>query len=437
MSARSLLTALMLAPLCACGTNAAPNEEAPVALVPTAQRLDDAALTNGQAYSIVPSQRRALCVDVRDNSRDNGAGLQLWTCHAGENQTFVRRGQALQAVGNKCLDLVEGRAVNGQPVQLWDCVDGSPNQAWVSAGKRIQLKGTNMCLNVRDGALQDGGALQVWACNDNDANGQFTFLPSGAGGGSGAAVGSGAQASASGRKLVWQDEFDGDRVDRSKWQYEVNCDGGNNNEWQCYTDSTDTAYVRDGLLHIRVNKGRYKNKEYTSARLNTYSRGDWTYGRFEVRLRVPCGQGFWPAAWMMPSESAYGPWPQSGELDIMEVLGGDPKVLHGTAHFGNLAPNNRSKGGSTTLQNGTFCDDFHVFALERTPQKNTWYLDGREYFSLTPNDGNWSPAPNWPFNKKFFFILNVAMGGNWPGNPDPSIQNGEMLVDYVRVYAPQ
>jgi len=336
--------------------------------------------------------------------------------------------------GNKCLDLVDGKARDGAKVQIWDCVDGSPNQAWVSKGNVLQFQGSNLCLDVTDGAFNSGTGLQVWSCNEGSANQQFRMVSKGASSSGTAVASTNAQA---GRKLVWNDEFDGNALDMSKWNYEVNCDGGGNNEHQCYTSDRKNSWVQDGMLHIKVVKEKYQNKDYTSARLVTAGKGDWAYGRFETRLKVPCGQGFWPAAWTMPTDSAYGAWPQSGELDIMEILGGSPSTLHGTAHFGNLAPNNRSKGGAYSLSRGTFCDDFHVFAIERYQDHVTWSVDGQDYFTLSKQDADFSPASPWPFNKRFFFILNVAMGGNWPGDPDPSIQEGEMVVDYVRIYAAQ
>ena len=397
---------------------------------------DEIPLKNGTAYTIsakrADASGEALCVDVQQQSQNNGALLQIASCAGTASQTFVRRGSALQVYSNKCLDVIDGKLYDGARVQIWDCADNSPHQSWIARGKLLQYKGSNFCLDVTDGQFKQGAILQLWNCDVANSHQQFSMVPKIASN-SPTTPASGQ----SGRTLVWNDEFTGNAIDQSKWNYEVNCDGGGNNEHQCYTSDGKNSWVQGGMLHIKVIKEKYANKDYTSARLTTAGKGDWTYGRFETRLKVPCGQGFWPAAWAMPTDGVYGIWPQSGELDIMEVLGGSPDTLHGTAHFGALAPNNRSKGGLFNLSQGTFCDDFHVFAIERYEDRVTWSVDGQDYFTLRPGDADFAPAWPWPFNKRFFFILNVAMGGNWPGNPDPSIQSGEMLVDYVRIYAPK
>jgi beta-glucanase (GH16 family) len=411
----------------ACG---AAHENMAQTVTETEQLPSHFALSNKTSYAIRPAGAKHLCVDVQHNSRENGAPLQLWECSGAEQQLFTRKGASLQAFGNKCLDVHQGAARAGARVQMWDCQEGSPNQKWTSIGPALQFKGTKFCLDVVNGLYNNGAALQLWSCDENNAHQKFSFEDQ-------SPAPSATQQAQSDRKIVFQDEFDGDAIDTSKWNYEVNCDGGGNNEHQCYTQDGKNAWVKDGMLHIKVIKGKYKNKNYTSARINTAGKGDFTYGRFEARIKVPCGQGLWPAFWMMPTDSNYGSWPTSGELDIMEILGGDADTLHGTAHFGDKWPNNRNKGGSYSMSSGDFCQDFHTYAIERYQDKVVWSLDGKDYFTLKPNDASWSPAPHWPFDKRFFFILNVAMGGNWPGDPDPKIESGEMVVDYVRAYAPK
>ena len=239
-------------------------------------------------------------------------------------------------------------------------------------------------------------------------------------------------------ELVWSDEFEGTELDLTKWTYQIGR-GANygipnwgNNELQYYTDSESNLYLEDGKLHIRAMEEQMGTANYTSARIRSIYKGDWTYGKFVARAKLPKGQGLWPAIWMMPTESVYGGWPQSGEIDIMELVGHEPDVVHGTVHYGPPWPDNLERSGSTSLSEGTFNDDFHEFKIIWTPSSIRWFLDDNLYFMVTP--GNLSPH-NWPFDQDFHWILNVAVGGNWPGNPDGTTEfPQEMIIDYVRVY---
>src|SRR5437899_12605615 len=197
-------------------------------------------------------------------------------------------------------------------------------------------------------------------------------------------------------QLVWSDEFDGSSLDLSKWEFEVNARGGGNNELQYYT--TNNVRVSGGLLRIEARKEHYTGpggtREYTSARIRTRGKGDWQYGRFDVRAKLPQGKGMWPAIWMLPSDQRYGGWPHSGEIDIMELLGHDPKKVYGTLHYSD-PKGHRSKGTNFVLRGGTFADDFHIFRFEWEPAAMRWYVDGQLYQSQT----NWQtrtqpfPAP--------------------------------------------
>ena len=228
-----------------------------------------------------------------------------------------------------------------------------------------------------------------------------------------------------GYTLVWNDEFSTASVDLSKWSYEVNGDGGGNNELQYYTALPTNSYIEGGALVIQANKESYKNKEYTSARMRTLNKGDWTYGRFDIRAKLPYGQGLWPAIWMLPSDWEYGGWPASGEIDIMELLGQQPYKVYGTIHYG-TSSNHQSSGGNYSLPSGTFSQDYHLFTLEWDSTGMRWYVDGAFYHSETHGQ---------PFDKRFHLLLNVAVGGNWPGNPDNTTTFPQkMYVDYVRVY---
>ena len=229
-----------------------------------------------------------------------------------------------------------------------------------------------------------------------------------------------------GYTLVWNDEFDGTAIDLSKWSREVNGDGGGNNELQYYTNLAENSFVENGTLVIQAFKKNYLGKEYTSARMRTLNKGDWTYGRFDIRAKLPYGQGLWPAIWMLPSDWVYGGWPTSGEIDIMEMLGHQPYKIYGTIHYGPSYPNNQKSGGSFSLPSGLFSSDYHVFSIEWDSTGIRWLMDGYKYH--TEIHGK-------PFDQRFHMLLNVAVGGNWPGNPDQTTSFPQrMYVDYVRVY---
>jgi len=243
-----------------------------------------------------------------------------------------------------------------------------------------------------------------------------------------------------GWSLVWNDEFNGPGIANTKWEQEVRGDGCGNNELEYYTDRPGNSFIRDGALVIQAVKETYSGtdgtRQYTSARIKTKNKGDWKYGRFEIRAKLPYGKGIWPAIWMMPTESEYGGWAASGEIDIMELLGHEPKKIYATLHYGGTWPNNTFKGGSYTLSAGTFAEDFHLFTLEWDTLEMRWYVDGAQYYKTREwYSGNAPDNPNAPFDREFYFILNVAVGGNWPGNPDASTPfPQEMAVDYVRVF---
>jgi beta-glucanase (GH16 family) len=231
-----------------------------------------------------------------------------------------------------------------------------------------------------------------------------------------------------GWKLVWNDEFNGSSVDLTKWEYEVNGNGGGNNELQYYTARDTNSYIKDGALVIQALKESYQNREYTSARMRTKYKGDWKYGRFEIRAKLPYGQGLWPAIWMLPTDYEYGGWPASGEIDIMESLGNDPWKIYGTIHFGSSAATHQQNGGSysSPSTSPSFAGVSHVFAIEWDSTSVRWYVDSLKYYTADKTS---------PFDKRFHLLLNVAVGGNWPGNPNEFTTFPQtMIVDYVRVY---
>ncbi len=242
-----------------------------------------------------------------------------------------------------------------------------------------------------------------------------------------------------GWKLVWNDEFNSKTIDKAKWNFQTGGSGWGNNEWEYYTERDTNAFIEDGKLIIQAVKEKYDDRDYTSARMNTSGKGDWTYGRFDIRAKLPFGQGIWPAIWMMPTESVYGGWAASGEIDIMELLGHEPNRVYGTLHYGGNYPNNVHSGSNYTLSQGDFSIDFHTFTLEWEPGEMRWYVDGKQYYRLT--NATWyttsalGVGEDAPFDQDFHLILNVAVGGNWPGYPNlltPFPQR--MEVDYVRVF---
>lgn len=241
-----------------------------------------------------------------------------------------------------------------------------------------------------------------------------------------------------GWELVWQDEFDAPEIDLTKWEHEVNAHGGGNNELQYYTDHSKNSYIENSTLVIEAIRENYTGpegtREYTSARLRTRNKGDWKYGRFDIRAKLPFGQGLWPAIWMLPTDWVYGGWPLSGEIDIMELLGHEPGRVYGTIHYGESWPVNSHSGGNLTLPFGGFHLDFHVFTVEWDTTEIRWYMDGEHYHTETDWFTSSADYPA-PFDQRFHILLNVAVGGNWPGDPDHTTYFPQrMYVDYVRVY---
>ena len=241
--------------------------------------------------------------------------------------------------------------------------------------------------------------------------------------------------------LVWSDEFNGNSLDENKWEFMIGDgtdyglpSGWGNNERQYYRRENVT--VQDGLLTITAKEEKCNDADYTSARIRTKGKGDWTYGKFEIRAKMPIGKGLWPALWMMPTENVYGGWAASGEIDITEYLGHEPEYVHGTLHFGGQWPQNDSKGKAYKLDTGTFHQDFHIFALEWERGEIRWFVDGERYQTQGQDDW-WTTGGDFPapFDQDFHLLINLAVGGNWPGYPDASTEfPQELVVDYVRVY---
>ena len=235
-------------------------------------------------------------------------------------------------------------------------------------------------------------------------------------------------------KLVWADEFNYNGLpDSAKWSYDVGGSGWGNNELQYYTQNdTANAVVHDGVLHIIARKAQKENNAFTSARLVTKSKGDWTYGKIEVSAKLPAGRGLWPAIWMLPTDWAYGGWPKSGEIDIMEHVGFKKDSVFSSIHtesFNHIIGTQKTKG----IQVMNPYTSFHVYGIEWDQQKIDFLLDHSIMFHYS-NSGN--GPKEWPFDKRFHLLLNIAVGGNWGGQQgvDSTIFPVSMLIDYVRVY---
>lgn len=316
---------------------------------------------------------------------------------------------------NYCIDLPSGRAVNGAKLQLWRC-----------NGDKAQ-------------DFDLGAPLPPLAAPPSPAAPTPTPTPVFA-----STLVDAATPAKEGYTLAYSDEFNGAALDLTKWNLVCDGSGGGNNELQYYLPFPANHFLEGGKLTIRVLKQSFLGQPYTSAKLTTQGLFDFTYGYVEARVKVPQGQGLWPAFWTMPKDSLYGQWPTSGEIDIMEILSGDPGKLYGTIHYGPAWPNQKQSGGVKVATPGTdYSQDYHVYAVDWRADRIDWYLDGVKYFTVAKSDvADWQTgsqgagvsADGWPFNIPHYLIFNMAMGGQWPGAPDASITQGDMLVDYVRVY---
>lgn len=230
---------------------------------------------------------------------------------------------------------------------------------------------------------------------------------------------------------VWADEFNGSTVDGSKWTFETGGSGWGNNELQFYTTGANSS-ITSGILNINARRESFSGSQYTSSRMITKGKGDWLYGRFEVRAKLPKGRGTWPAIWMLPSDNSYGTWPSSGEIDIMEHVGYDPNKVHCSVH---TSAYNHMRGTQKTASKmePTAIDSFNTYRVDWTPFSVRGFINNVQYFEFKNENTGFAA---WPFNKNFFLILNVAVGGNWGGAQgiDDAAFPTSLGIDYVRVY---
>jgi len=240
-----------------------------------------------------------------------------------------------------------------------------------------------------------------------------------------------APSSYAGMNLVWSDEFTDKTINSSNWSYDTGGSGWGNNELEYCTNSSKNAYTTGGYLVIEARKEAMGSNNYTSARMISKDKKTFTYGRIDFRAKLPKGQGIWPALWMLGNNIGTTPWPACGEIDILELLGHEPQKMYGTIHWGAAGGASTHIGGNSTLSSETFSDKFHIFSLKWDANQLSFLVDDVSYFTATKSQVN----GNYPFDKPFFFIMNLAVGGNWPGNPDnTTVFPQRMIVDYVRVF---
>ena len=245
-----------------------------------------------------------------------------------------------------------------------------------------------------------------------------------------------------GYTLIWSDEFNGKNgslPDPSKWTYDIGGSGWGNHELEYYTNRRENARIESGNLVITAREEPYNGPDgaefdYTSARLKTQGLFSQAYGRFEARIKVPAGQGLWPAFWMLGDNFGSAGWPKCGEIDIMENVGKEPGINHGSLHAPSATATTSDLTATITLPAGQkLSDAFHIYAVEWEPDAIRFYLDANLYATFSA--AQWPPGGTWVFDHRFFLILNVAVGGDWPGSPDDTTEFPQtMLVDYVRVY---
>jgi beta-glucanase (GH16 family) len=234
-------------------------------------------------------------------------------------------------------------------------------------------------------------------------------------------------------KLVMAEEFDSGTVpNASLWSYDIGtgANGWGNNELQYYTNRTQNIKVENGVLKITATKEQYMGSGYTSARILTKGKFEQKYGRIEARIKVPLGKGLWPAFWMLGANSSTVTWPQCGEIDIMEYLGNNPTTIFGSVHGPGYSGGN-AISKNFALPNDRFDNDFHIFGIEWDENQINYYVDNVLYNQITPS----KVTGEWVFNQPFYIILNMAVGGNFPGAPNTeTVFPQTMQIDYIRVY---
>jgi len=349
-----------------------------------------------------------VCIACGDDSGGQTSDAALPQTQAGAGGSSGASGSAAGAAAGE-------RSVAGSAAS-------APRDA-STAGSAATDAATATDAGTRDAAVPDAAVT--------DAGPSDTATPDAG------SVDAGAGAELPGWKLVWNDEFDGakgSKLEASRWVYETGGSGFGNNQLEFDTDRAENASLDgNGELTITAIKESYMGRNYTSVRLKTQGKFEHLYGRYEIRMRLPFGQGIWPAFWMMGADPNNVGWPTRGEIDVMENIGREPDTIHGTLHGPGYSGSNGIGSPSKLMSGQRFADEYHVFAIEWEKDVIRWYVDGKLYQTRTPAD-----LPNgskWVYDHPFFLLLNLAVGGEWPGNPDGTTTFPQtMKVDYVRVY---
>jgi beta-glucanase (GH16 family) len=232
--------------------------------------------------------------------------------------------------------------------------------------------------------------------------------------------------------IAWHDEFDGPELDLKNWTFDIGGNGWGNQEWEAYTDRPENVRIENGMLVIeaREEEATFSGRPYSSARIKTQGLHAWQYGRIEARIKLPYGQGIWPAFWMLGENIGSKGWPGSGEIDIVEFIGREADHLYATVHAPGYFGGD-GVGSNITVSADSLKNDFHIYAIEWEENEIRWYFDDQQFFKITPED----VPDQWIFDHPFFLILNLAVGGGWPGYPDKTTVFPQFLyIDYVRVY---
>ncbi len=396
-------------------------------------------LVSGATYKII-SKCSGKSLDNDGWKTADGSNVHQWAYgnnQANQQWIFSQNSDGSWVIENAysglALDAENWGTKDGTNVFQWT-VCGNKNQHWniskVGSYYKIINAYSGLALDVDAASKKDGANIQTWTWNGTDAQLWEIVKVS--------------DSVPNGWHLVWSDEFSGTKIDSSKWAIQTGTgsqyglDSWGNHELQYYRG--ENAYIKEGKLVLEARRENYGGKGYTSARLRTVKDdGTWlfakTFGRIEARIQLPEGSGIWPAFWMLPATDEYGGWASSGEIDIMEARGRLPQEVCGTIHFGKSWPGNQYSGKTYTFPQEQSISGFHTYAVEWDYGKLKWLVDGNVYFETSDwwSDGHAYPAP---FDRPFYILLNLALGGDFDNGHTPldSDLPAKMLVDYVRVY---
>src|SRR5574344_2739334 len=401
-------------------------------------------ITSGATYKII-AKCSGKSLDDDGWSKTNGANVIQWTYgnnQANQQWKITSTGDGYYSIINVYsglgLDVAEWSTAAGGNIQQW-AYAAQDNQKWAieklgDGYYKVTNKNSGKVMDVASASADNGANVQQWDWNGTDAQ-KWTIASvtssSGTGGSSSTDVT--APSTDGNYTLAWSDEFNGTSLNTSNWVYETGAGGWGNSELEYYTSRSDNVSVSSGALAITAKKESYGGSQWTSARIKTEVLKDVTYGKIAARNKMPQGTGLWPAFWMLGSNIGPVTWPSCGEIDIMEHVNSAANVV-GTAHWDN---NGHASWGCPTDSNywNNFSVDvtqYHVYSVEWTATAINWYVDGKQYMAMDITNSTGSTEE---FHKSFFILLNLAVGGNWPGNPDSTTPSSNtMYVDYVRVY---